>query len=187
LQSLGQASGGGCGADGLNACAEPRKGRTKILGTIYVGSIGAIVAVLIACAPTANTPPREPTREAAIAYFGRVVDLVERGDVLAICTLGSGTCAHDIRNADLTAVPRTLPTVIGTRLLASTQEAGGTWNIGGQVLEVCGIDGHNRPFYSELLVFYDGDRLISTNPLYWSGSRVATSDTTDQSASPPCG
>jgi hypothetical protein len=51
---------------------------------------------------------------------------------------------------------------------------------------VCGVDGHNRPFYSELLVFYDGDRLISANPLYWSGMRVATSDTNDQSPSPPC-
>lgn len=149
------------------------------------GLVGAVIAVLIACAPSANTP-REPTEQAALAYFAQVVDLVERGDVLSICTLGSGTCAHDLRNADLTAVPKTLPKVIGTRLLASTKEADGSWNVGGQVLEVCGIDGHNRPFYSELLVFYDGDRLISTNPLYWSGMRVATSDTTDQSAPPPC-
>jgi hypothetical protein len=149
-------------------------------------SLGAIIAVLIACTPTANTPPREPTQEAALAYFGQVVDLVERGDIRSICTLGSGTCPHDLRNADLTAVPKTLPKVIGTRLLPSTHEADGSWNIGGQVLEVCGIDGHNRPFYSELLVFYDGDRLISTNPLYWSGMRVATSDTTAQPTPPPC-
>ena len=67
-------------------------------------------------------------------------------------------------NADLTSVPRTLPKVIGTRIIASTQKADGTWIVGGQVLEVCGVDGHNEPFYSELLVFYDGDRLISTNP-----------------------
>jgi len=148
--------------------------------------IGAVLAALVACAPMTNTPPREPTQEAALAYFGQVVGLVERGDIRSICMFGSGTCPHDLRNADLTAVPTTLPKVIGTRLLASSQEADGTWNVGGQVLEVCGIDGHNRPFYSELLVFYDGNRLISTNPLYWSGSRVATSDTTDQSASPPC-
>jgi len=62
--------------------------------------------------------------------------------------------------------------------MASRQKADGTWIVGGQVLEVCGVDGHNKPFYSELLVFYDGDRLISTNPLYWSGLRVSMSDTT---------
>jgi hypothetical protein len=152
----------------------------------YGALIGTLVAALVACAPMANAPPREPTREAALAYFGQVVELVERGDIRSICAFGSGTCPHDLRNADLTAVPKTLPTVVGTRLLASTREADRTWNIGGQVLEVCGIDGHNRPFYSELLVFYDGDRLISTNPLYWSGTRVASSDTTDQSSSPPC-
>jgi hypothetical protein len=148
--------------------------------------IGAVVAALVACAPTANTPPREPTQEAALAYFSQIVGLVERGDIRSICMFGSGTCSHDLRNADLSAVPATPPKVIGTRLLVSTQEADGTWNIGGQVLQVCGVDGHNRPFYSELLVFYDGDRLISANPLYWSGMRVATSDTNDQSPSPPC-
>lgn len=148
--------------------------------------LGVIVAVLTACAPTANTAPSAPTREAALLYFDQLVALVERGDVQSICTLGSGTCAHDLRNADLTSVPRTLPKVIGTRLLGSTQRADGTWNVGGQVLEVCGIDGQNKPFYSELLVFYDGDRLISTNPLYWSGLRVATSGTTAQESPPSC-
>lgn len=140
--------------------------------------VGVIAALVIGCAPTANTAPRTPTSGAALVYFINVVDLVERGDVLSICTLGSGTCAHDLRNADLTSVPRTLPKVIGTRVMASTQKADGTWIVGGQVLEVCGFDGHNKPFYSQLLVFYDGDRLISTNPLYWSGLRVSMSDTT---------
>jgi hypothetical protein len=140
----------------------------------------------IGCAPTANTAPGTPSSEAALAYFDNVVDLVERGDVLSICTLGSGTCAHDLRNADLTSVPRTLPRVIGTRVIASTPKADGTWIVGGQVLEVCGVDGHNEPFYSELLVFYDGDRLVSTNPLYWSGLRVSTSDTTTSLLQPAC-
>jgi hypothetical protein len=146
-----------------------------------VALLALTVAMVLGCAPTANSAPRTPTSEAALAYFRQLVDLVERGDVFSICTLGSGTCAHDLRNADLTAVPTTLPKVVGTWLLPSTQHADGTWNVGGQVLEVCGIDGRNRPFYSELLVFYEGDRLISTNPLYWSGIRVATSDTTQAS------
>jgi hypothetical protein len=135
-------------------------------------------AVVIGCAPMVSTAPPMPTSEAALAYFDQVVHLVGRGGVLSICTLGSGTCAHDLRNADLTLVPRTLPKVIGTRAIDSSQRADGSWVGGGQVLEVCGVDGHNRPFYSELLVFYHGDRLVSTNPLYWSGLRVSTSGTT---------
>jgi hypothetical protein len=151
-----------------------------------VALLALAAAMVLGCAPTANPAPRAPTSEAALAYFRQLVDLVERGDVLSICTLGSGTCAHDLRNADLGSVPKAVPKVIGTRSLASTQEVDGTWNVGGQVLELCGIDGHNRPFYSELLVFYDGDRLISTNPLYWSGLRVATADTTAQPSPPSC-
>jgi hypothetical protein len=139
--------------------------------------VGVVAAIIVGCAPIANTAPPIPTAEAALAYFDEVVDLVERGGVHSICTLGSGTCAHDLRNADLTSVPGTLPSVVGTRVVASSPKADGTWAVGGRVLEVCGVDGHNRPFYSELLVFYEGDRLVSTNPLYWSGLRVTTATT----------
>jgi hypothetical protein len=135
--------------------------------------VGVVAAIIVGCARIANTAPPIPTAEAALAYFDEVVDLVERGGVHSICTLGSGTCAHDLRNADLTAVPGTLPSVVGTRVVAPD----GIWLVGGRVLEVCGVDGHNRPFYSELLVFYEGDRLVSTNPLYWSRLRVTTATT----------
>lgn len=148
--------------------------------------VWVIAAVVIGCAVMPRTTPPMPTSEAALAYFNQVVDLVERGEIFSICTLGSGTCAHDLRNADLTLVPRTLPKVIGTRVIDSRQRADGSWVIGGQVLEVCGVDGHNRPFYSELLVFYDGDGLVSTNPLYWSGLRVSTSGTTAHAPPASC-
>jgi hypothetical protein len=152
----------------------------------WAGLLGLILTVVVACGPVANTAPPPPTTEAALGYLDQVVALVAGGDVLSVCSLGSGTCAHDLRNADLTAVPRTSPAVLGTRVVAPSQRPDGIWMAGGRVLEVCGIDGNDRPYYSELLVFYDGDRLISTNPLFWSGIRVTTSATTAQSSPRPC-
>lgn len=152
----------------------------------WAGRLGLTLAFVVACSPVAYTAPPPPTAEAALAYLDQVVALVAGGDVRSVCSLGSGTCAHDLRNADLTAVPSTSPEVLGTRVVAPSQRPDGIWMAGGRILEVCGIDGNDRPYYSELLVFYDGDRLISTNPLFWSRMRVTASPTTAQSSPRPC-
>jgi hypothetical protein len=37
-----------------------------------------------------------------------------------------------------------------------------------------GLDGRDRPSYSEMLVFRDRDQLISTEPTCWLGLRIAS-------------
>jgi hypothetical protein len=140
--------------------------------------LGAILALVVGCGPGAYTPPPPPTEEAAIAHLDEVVRLVQSGGVESICSFGSGTCPHELRAMDAAAVPALRPHVVGTRVLAPKRNADGTWAIGGRVISLCGVDGRGEPYSSEMLVFSDGNRLISTNTLYWTGSHVATGDST---------
>lgn len=142
----------------------------------------AILASLVACGRAAYTPPPPPTPEAAQAYLSQLVALVADSGAQAACSVGASTCAHSLQEADPAAFPRLAPHVVGTDVLPASQRPDGTWETGGRILKVCGIDGKHKPYYSELLIFQDGDRLISTNPLYWTGTTVGSNPV---AASPP--
>ena len=85
-------------------------------------------------------------------------------------------------------MPATVPEVIGTRVIPYSDLGGGMLTVGGRVLMLCGRDGLGKSYYSEMLVFFDGDRLISTGTPYWVGMTIATGSTTEASpaAVPAC-
>ena len=83
-----------------------------------------------------------------------------------------------IQDAGLDAVPATPPAISGSRVVKPTQRSDGTTTTGGIVLQVCGLDGLGRPYSSEMLVVRDGARLLAIEPVYWSGVRIATDQTT---------
>lgn len=135
------------------------------------------LAALAGCQPTTTGPKPPPTQQEASAYLSSVVDLVLSGRLDELCGLGSGTCAHTLRNSDPGAVPRSRPIVVGSRIVPSVLGAGGVWSQGGLVLQLCGLDGRDRLYRSEILVFSDGHRLIGKDPVFWLGLRVATDAT----------
>ncbi len=117
-----------------------------------------------------------------------VVAIVKSGDLGRLCSLGAGTCPKVLREADPRAVPQSEPVVLGTRVVRSSANPDGTRNVGGRVLELCGRDGLNRPYYSEMLVFEQDGRLIATEPVYWTGIRSASGSTVGGAPPipPPC-
>lgn len=133
-----------------------------------------LALVLAGCGGPSYAPAPPPSEEAALGHLRAVVDIVMSGDLTTLCQLGSGTCQQTLQGVDPGAVPRTEPTVIGTRAIAPSQSPDGTWLVGGRVLELCGRDGRDEPYYSEMLVFRDGDRLISTATAFWIGFRIAS-------------
>ena len=56
-------------------------------------------------------------------------------------------------------------------MIASTVIPSSTVNgqpsIGGLALTGCGVDGRQRPYRSEILVFRNGSALAAINPIYW--------------------
>ena len=96
-----------------------------------------------------------------------------------------GQVLHTLREADPVTVPRTEPVVVGTRVIMPNRLPDGVWAVGGRVLELCGRDGRNQPYYSEMLVFGDGDRLISTGTVFWIGVRIASDPAVGSAPAPP--
>lgn len=150
--------------------------------------MATVLVAIAACQPigAASAPP--PSEADARAYLDSVVALVQSGDLEAVCALGSGTCDAELRNADLARRPDEPPTLVGMEIVETVDHGGGASDLGGRLLQLCGVDGSGDPYYSEMLVFRDASgKLISINTLFWLGSRVARSPVVGASTPPsPC-
>jgi hypothetical protein len=107
------------------------------------------------------------------------------GDLTTLCEFGSGTCRQTLDGIDPATVPHAEPVVVGTRVIEPSQLPGGAWNVGGRILELCGRDGRNQPYSSEILVFGPDDHLISTGTVFWIGTKIASDPVTGSSPAPP--
>ena len=185
-------SGGNFGTTGMRCWPSDHPHRPPICGLsvtrLAVGLV--LMAIVSGCGMGIGprpSPVPPPTLAEALAYLDSVKVVVGTRDLSHLCeAFGAGTCAHALRGADPAAVPTTDPIVIGTGIIPPETSANGTWSDGGRVLKLCGRDGLDGPYYSEMLVFNDGQRIISIEPVYWIGMRIATSQLTEASpASPP--
>ena len=133
---------------------------------------------------TRDGPAPPPTEAEARTYFATIVGLAMRGDFDGLCAVGSGTCRQTLEKMEPASVPAAAPLIVGTREIQPTIRADG-WTSGGLVLQVCGLNGRGEPYFDEVLVFRDGDRLISTGTIYWSGMRIADDNTVGGPVPPP--
>ena len=146
-----------------------------------------IAALVAACAlPGAAIPAPPPSEAETAAYLAEVVEIALAGDLDRLCDLGGGTCRRQLREgAD--AAPRTAPRVVGSTVVPSTMLPDGNWRVGGRLLQLCGVDGHGRRYYSEMLVFEDRGRLIGLEPVFWTGMRIETGAMVTRTPGPaPC-
>lgn len=136
----------------------------------------ALSVATAGCATPAATPFPPPSEAEARQLLSQVVDRVVGGRVDSVCELASGTCPAELRETDPATFPRVGPTVLGSEAIQPSIRSDGNWDLGGLILKLCGRDGEDNPYYSEMLVFRDPQRgLIAINALYWLGSRVARS------------
>jgi hypothetical protein len=111
-----------------------------------------------------------PTDVEAVAFLNQAVALAAAGNFDELCALGGGNCEETLEDAGRDAVPSGPPLVLRTWLVIGS----GT-STGGRILEVCGIDGRQRPYRTQILVFpdIDGDGFRAIEPVYWSGMTIA--------------
>ena len=148
--------------------------------------LGLAVLVAACSLPGAATPAPPPSEAATAAYLAEVVGIVLAGDLDRLCELGGGTCRRQLREgAD--AAPRTPPRVVGSIVVPSMMLSDGNWRVGGRLLQLCGVDSLGRRYYSEMLVFEESGRLISREPVYWTGLRIETGAMVTRTPGPaPC-
>lgn len=144
------------------------------LKSVIVGAVLALMVLAVGgCDVLRPTPDLPPTEAEARAHLDKVVAIVVTGELSTLCVLASGTCPMELRNSDPALWPNTGPVVVGSEVVRPQTLDNGNSASGGRLLQLCGVDGANQPYYSEMLVFRDSsNRMISINTLYWLGARV---------------
>lgn len=136
--------------------------------------------IVAACVAVACNPPGAtvPSRAETEAFVGDIVELARAQDFEALCARGGGNCEHILETAGRDAVPSEPPLIVSVVEVPTRPRADGSSQLGGQVVTVCGVDRHGRPYRTEMLVFDSGDGVKAIEPVYWSGISLADGSTT---------
>lgn len=169
-----------CGEDGRCWLAMQR----SKAWVMRLTSVVLAAKVLGAACTNVASPPPAPTEEAGRAFLTELFDRATRGDLGTLCEFGSGTCAHDLRSVEPGSAPSSPPTIVGTRILVPTRASGDNVSVGGRIFDLCGSDGLGRTYFSQILVFQSGSRLLAVNAVFWSGARIGTDGTANGNSSP---
>jgi len=145
------------------------------------GTLTVATVLVLACGGSASGPP---TLAEAQGYLNQLVAAARGGDFAALCPSQDLTCTDQLDAAGRDAVPPDPPTILGSRTIESSN-ADGQQTIGGIALTVCGLDGRQRPYRSEVLVFRSGSGLAALNPVYWDNVSVAGGTPVTPIAPPP--
>ena len=148
---------------------------------------GCIALAILLVATCAGSPTTAPTLGEAQSILDRLVVLAHQGDFAGLCAVGNDlNCVDHLDLAGRDAVPSDPPQVIASTEIPSST-LNGQQSIGGLALTVCGVDGRQRPYRSEVLVFRNGSTLAAINPIYWDGISIVGGATPVSAASPSAG
>ena len=134
----------------------------------------ALTTAIVASACSHSFQPTAPPTVAETQAFVRqVVRLAKAGEFDQLCKIGGGNCIRILAAAGAQNVPSDPPTIARIYVVPSMRHADGSWSQGGQMVEMCGTGVNGAPYQTQMLVFRDqGDRLISIEPIYWSGLSI---------------
>lgn len=145
---------------------------------------GALVLLLVACGSQANAP-EAPTIEQALAHVDAIVHLVESGGASRVCDFGGPTCSDLVEPFDPGAVPTTRPKITSVRLVPRVDHDDGTWSSAYVRVELCGLDGHGETYHSEMMVYWNRGKIVSTESAYWLGFGIADDPVVGAPDGPP--
>jgi hypothetical protein len=134
-----------------------------------------ITFVLVACAAGAPPAGTIPSVNESRAFLDELVGLARAGDFDGLCRVSDdGNCERLLEHAGRDAVPPDPPTIVATRIIATTR-SGDQLSPGGVVFVLCGENAFGDHYDSEMLVFHDGGGLRGLNPVYWGPTRIGDS------------
>ena len=143
-------------------------------------SLLILAAMLSACGTLlpGPTPDPLPTEDEAIAFLNELTAHALTGDLVGMCALAGSMCESFVdERGGPAAVPDAPPVLAGTRVIPGTS-SGDSGTVGGMLLVLCGTDGLQRSYRTEMLVSRFRGELFAINGVYWSGSNLAVSNNT---------
>lgn len=149
----------------------------------------SVLTGLLVLAGCAGPPPAPPSEAEALDLLDQIVAAATRRDFDALCAFGTSACWELLDVAGRDAVPPLRPRVVGLTRLENARRPDGLWTSGGVLLQLCGVDGRGRAYASEMLIVRTGSAsnpgpLAASEPVYWSGMRIARDATVGAGATP---
>jgi hypothetical protein len=145
--------------------------------------LAAVLAVGCTTQPTATPSARAgPTAAQAEELFADIVAVAVAGNLNRLCDFGTGNC-ESILEAAGTMVPSAAPRIAVNELMSVAR--GTHESDTARLLVVCGLADDGDRYVTEIAVLWEGTRLVAAEPIYWSGMRVSTSGTGNESEPPP--
>ncbi len=142
-----------------------------------------LVLLIVALAPAAcagaggsYAPPTPPSQSAARDLVTKVVDLALRHDFVGLCAVGTPECKKVLDATGTDTVPTTAPTFVSVSTIPNRETSPGTWAPGGVLFRLCGLDGKNQAYHSEMLVFVNnqGTGLVAQEPVFWGSLNIGS-------------
>ena len=108
--------------------------------------------------------------------MNKVIDLALRHDFDGLCALGTPECKKVLDDIGTDTVPTAAPKYVSVTTVPNRETSPGTWAPGGVLFLLCGLDGKNRAYHSEMLVFVNrqGTGLVAEEPVFWSGLTIGS-------------
>lgn len=143
-------------------------------------AVTLLVAVLIAgaCAGASQsyTPPPPPSESAARDLVNQVIDLALSRDFDRLCGLGTPECKFVLDATGTDTVPTVAPIFASVTTVPNRETSPGTWASGGVLFLLCGLDGKNQAYHSQMLVSvnHQGTGLVAMEPIFWGSLTIGS-------------
>jgi hypothetical protein len=106
-----------------------------------------------------------------------VIDLALKHDFEGLCALGTPECKQVLKDTGTDTVPTAAPKIVSVNTIPNRETSPGTWAPGGVLFRLCGLDGKNHPYHSEMLVFdnHQDTGLVAEEPVFWGSLNIGSS------------
>lgn len=151
--------------------------------TIRLAALGLALVIIGGC-QSANADAGQPTASDGSAFLNQLVAFARAGDFNGLCAVGDLNCGSELDIAGRDAVPVAAPRITESHYVAGSN-SNGLQVVGGLVLSVCGVDGQQQPYRSQILVFRHGSSLAAINSVYWDNMTVADGGAPSTPPGPP--
>ena len=125
-------------------------------------------------ARSAYAPATPPAEAAARSLVDQAVQFGLARDFDRLCAMGTSQCKFILQGAGTDTVPTQPPLIVYVTTVPNVEKTPGTWNPGGVLFYLCGLDGKGQPYHSQMLVFEnpEGTGLTAMEPVFWGSLTI---------------
>jgi len=147
----------------------------RVLGLGGLLVTGLVAAALLWWPHGTDAGSKAVTEAEARRFLAKIVAAAQAHDFDAMCALNGAVsnCRDQLGMVGKDSVPSEAPRVVGFRFdPKDSPDDTPTW-----VLVIEGVDGHGKPYHSEVGVFWeDSKHLKAINAVFWANFKVLSGD-----------